>query len=106
MPPRNMHHRFHREMAKSEYFRMLLPYLQHLTEDQTLNLPSDYFRAHASELDVAFRLFHERYIATAITAESPSDQNLFDQLRRKQHPQDVLDEFRRSREKKNTSSDK
>jgi len=96
MLSRNMHHRFHREMAKSSYFRMLLPYLQHLNEDQVQALPQDYFRAHASELDVAFRLFHGQFIASGAPT-SAEDQTLVEQLRRKQDPQDILDEWRRTR---------
>ncbi len=91
-----MPHRFHREMAQSPYFQMLAPYLAHLSEEQMLALPVDYFRAHASELDMAFRLFHAQFLTPTANANN-SGELLLDQLRRKQNPQDILDDWRRNR---------
>lgn len=96
-----MPHPFHREMAQSSYFQKLTPYLQHLSEDQLLALPLDYFRKHTSELDMAFRLFHAQFLspvaAAASNSSSSSGELLLDQLRRKQDPQEILDDWRRNR---------
>jgi hypothetical protein len=83
-------------LSKSSYFKALLPYLAHMSDDQLKALPVDYMRRHV-ELDTIFRQFHEQHIAVLRTIDTRMDEltTLSDRFRGARSYQDVLDAIRR-----------
>jgi len=83
-------------MMKSEYFQALIPYLGHLSDEQLKGLPANYFEKNPP-VDMIFRLFHARHIATLIRIDSRIDELLTvsDRFRANRNYQEVLDDIRR-----------
>jgi hypothetical protein len=52
----------HESMLKSEYFKVLFPYLCNKTDDEIKHLPKEYFKSNA-DLHIRFQMFHKQHIA-------------------------------------------
>lgn len=83
-------------LSRSSYFRALLPYLGHMTDNQLKALPVDYFKHHA-ELDTTYRQFYEKHIAVLHVIDTRIDElmTLSDRLRGTTSYHDVLEAIRR-----------
>jgi hypothetical protein len=86
----------HTTLSESSYFKVLLPYLAHMSDDQLKALPVDYFKHHA-ELDIVFRQFHESHIVVLRTIDTRVNElmTLADRFRGTNSYQQVLDAIRR-----------
>lgn len=95
-PSSNNERLLHTTLSKSAYFKALLPYLAHMTDDQLKALPVDYFKHHTG-LDTIFRQFHEKHIAVLQTIDTRIDelQTLSDRFRGTSSYHDVLEAIRR-----------